>query len=85
MAWVVKTWRADPLADARREARRVRRVAAREVADADAHLDVLEGLGRELLAAVREHRRPAARPDRAFKRTTLAEGPLAGLFQSTGR
>lgn len=83
MAWVVKTWRTEPLADAERAARHVRRVAAREVADADAHLGVLEDLGRELLAGVAQQRRPVERPDRAFKRTTLRDSPLAGLFQAT--
>jgi hypothetical protein len=85
MAWVVKSWREDPVAEAEREARRVRRAAAREVDDAEAHLGVLEDLGRELLTNVREHRRPAERPEPAFKRSSLRESPLAGLFQPTGR
>lgn len=84
MAWVVKSWREDPVAEAEREARRVRRVAAREVADADAHLGVLEDLGGELLAGVREHRRPPERPEPAFRRSSLRESPLAELFQPTG-
>jgi hypothetical protein len=49
------------------------------VADADAHLVVLEELGRELRDGVRARRRPQP----AFKRSRLRESPLAGLFQST--
>jgi hypothetical protein len=84
VAWVVKTWRIDPVAAAERDARRVTRLARREVADAEAHLLVLEELGQELLAGVERRRRPAERPEPAFKRSSLRDSPLAGLFQSTG-
>ena len=63
MGWVVKTWRVeDELRSAERAARRIERTAARELADAAAHLDALELLGARTLEGVRR-RRTAERPD----------------------
>jgi hypothetical protein len=59
VAWVVKTWKPEVLADAEREARRVLRDAEREGRDVSAHLLVLEDLGAELREHVRCRRRTA--------------------------
>ena len=79
MPWVVKEWRC--VADAERDARRVRRAAAREVLDAEAHLTVIEDLAGELLAAMRARQAPA--PGRAGGRASLRESPLTELFRAT--
>jgi hypothetical protein len=73
MPWVVTSWRTDRLAElvdeqareaaaaivtsAEREARRIRRTAEREAADARAYLSELEGLASETLEHVRVVRR----------------------------
>ena len=57
MAWVVKTWRPEVIAAAEREARRLRRGAAREAEDAAAYLVVLEDLAAELREGLRAQRR----------------------------
>lgn len=63
MGWVVKTWRVeDELRAAERETRRLTRIAARETADAAAHLDALEAFGVETLRYV-QARRAAVRPE----------------------
>jgi hypothetical protein len=57
MGWVVKTWRVeDELRAAEREVRRSGRIAARELADAAAHLDALEAFGIETLECARARR-----------------------------
>jgi hypothetical protein len=72
VAWVIKEWRFERLAgqvidkaqqaaeairgDAERDARRIRRLAAREVADATEYLAVLERLAVDLQGTVRGHR-----------------------------
>jgi hypothetical protein len=57
MAWVVKAWKPQPLQEAERELRRLRRAAAREMRDAAAYVLVLEDLGTELREGVRGQRR----------------------------
>ena len=84
MPWVVKTLKPELLRAAERESRQVRRAAARETADADAYLQLLEELGSELLEQVGGERR-ARRADRVGrKRSDLRESPLAELFRATG-
>jgi hypothetical protein len=68
MGWVVKEVRFDLAeairADAERDARRVRRAAARTACDIAAELAALERLATDLRSAVRRRRAPAA-PARA--------------------
>jgi len=98
MGWVVKTWRVeDALRAAERETRRLGRIAARETADAAAHLDALEQVGEETLRMVRA-RRAGARPEarlvvapepltvrarRNPRRASLRESPLNDLLKAT--
>jgi hypothetical protein len=76
VAWKVKAWKPEVLAEARREARRVRRTAAGELA-------TLEELGAELREDVRARRasEPEIRVSRG--RARLADGPLRDLFRAT--
>ena len=60
MAWVVKAWKPEPLQAAEREARRLRRAAGREAADAAAYLVALEDLAAELREGIRRRRRGQA-------------------------
>jgi hypothetical protein len=99
MAWVVKAWKPDVLAAAERDARRARREARRETADAAAYLLVLEDLAAQLREDARGRRRelaPAPLPiprRRAAHapgeitarrgRATLRDSPLGELFKST--
>jgi hypothetical protein len=93
MGWIVTSWRSDALAAAEREARRVSRGAAREVADARAYLDALERFGADTRAEVRRQR-VALRTDgagaatpvasrRKTARASLRESPLTELFRAT--
>jgi hypothetical protein len=94
VGWVIKDWSSDGLerllADraldalratrqaADRDARRARRVAARTAAEADARLDALESLARELQLGVRTHRaalRTSARGDTADARPDAVPWP----------
>src|SRR5690242_11199139 len=100
MGWVVKTWRAEVVASAEREARRMRRNTRREQAQALAELDALEELGRSLLERLRQEQParvvtdvvaeelPATSTGRfrhsAARRASLRDSPLAGLFLPTG-
>jgi hypothetical protein len=77
MAWIVTSWRSEALAAAEREARRIKRDAAREAADAEAYLAALERFGLDTRGEIRRRRhelradatpnrgpRPAAAPNR---------------------
>jgi hypothetical protein len=94
MAWIVTSWRTEALealvdtrareaaqaivAAAERDARRFRRVAERETADALAYLEVLERLGRETLETVRAQRRqPVPEARAAHHRALVPEPPHA--------
>ena len=86
MGWVVKEWSSDGLERllaehardslratrqaAARDARRARRIADRAAAEADAHLDALESLGRELQLVVRTRRA-------ALRSATAGDAPAA--------
>ncbi len=115
MGWVVKSVKPDAIealssdlaraaaaeivADAERDARRARRCAARETADALAYLEALETFGvltRRLVRGRRQELRAghAAAPPEAAPaprritrrpgRATLRESPLRDLFRATG-
>jgi hypothetical protein len=88
----VKSWRGETLARemlaaAERDARRLRRDAARECADAGAYLEELERFGEQTLADVRRRRSPARPPEVAptprRKRATMHDSPLSDLFRAT--
>jgi hypothetical protein len=64
MAWVVKAFKPEVLAQAEREARRVLREAGRETRDASAYLLVLEDVGAELREGVRAQRRRLGQAER---------------------
>ena len=94
MGWVVTSLKTERLAalvidEAERDARRLRRAAGRETADAAAYLLALEEFGVETREAVRRRRR--ARPEsqgdetatRRVGRATLHDSPLAELFRAT--
>jgi hypothetical protein len=77
VAWIVKAWKPEVLAEAEREARRVRRATAEE-------LGALEELGTGLIADVRDRRREGAPEIKASRgRARLSESPLRDLFRAT--
>jgi hypothetical protein len=77
VTWVVKAWKPEVLAEAQREARRVRRTTAEE-------LRSLEHLGSGLREDVRGRRREGAPEITAGRgRARLSEGPLRDLFRAT--
>lgn len=94
MGWIVTSWKTERLAalvmdEAERDARRLRRAAGREAADATAYLLALEELGLETREAVRHRRRaesesrPSDAPTARVGRATLHDSPLAELFRAT--
>lgn len=91
MGWIVTSWKTERLAalvmdEAERDARRLRRAAGREAADATAYLLALEEFGVETREAVRNRRRAESPPsDTAARvgRATLHDSPLAELFRAT--
>lgn len=97
VAWVIKEWRLDAVAnslvdraqeaaeairaEAERDARRARRVARREAVDATEYLAVLERLGIELHATVRHRRGTVVREQGARAELTLDAPKLTALAE----
>jgi hypothetical protein len=91
MAWKVTSWRNEALAAAEREARRIKRDAAREAADAEAYLSALERFGIDTRGEVRRRRLelradgPGAATPTTVRpgRARLRDSPLTELFRAT--
>jgi hypothetical protein len=101
MGWVLKSWRTEWLdarasSDARRraretvlraerEARALSRAAAREVADAEAYLEILRQLGVEAHRLVDEQRRALGAASPAPHVSPTAREPIADEPRPAGR